>query len=603
MRQRTDTEVGLAFPSFEHLRLESDTRGVATLSLDMRDKSVNVLNQALLHELERAFQALAADSQIRVVIIRSAKPSGFLAGADLKEFTSVRTAEEAESLSLFGQGVFQLLADLKAVTIAVIDGPCLGGGLELALACDYRLGVDQPGTQLGLPEVELGIIPGWGGTQRLPRVAGLENSLKMILTGRRLDAEQSVRWRLVDKAVPSSEVEKWLEAHVDLVLSRGKPSSRRPPFEFRRVLLEANPLGRWLAFQSARKQLRSRVPDDMPAPWEALRAIEIGLSQGIGEGLAYERKANGKLFTESRASRNLINLFLLREQARKSSLHAAAGGEGHRIRRVGVVGAGVMGAGIAQLAAVKGMEVVVQEVNDAALSAGVKRIEALYEQAVERKVLAADESRRQQTAMGRTTTWDGFANADLVIEAVIENLDAKQAVFRELERRAPASTLFATNTSSLLVAKLQEGLANPDRLAALHFFNPVHKMPLVEIARSPLTAEETVTALCQWVVQIGKTPVVVKDSPGFLVNRILLPYFHETLLILLVDGIAAERIDRTMRRFGMPMGPLELLDQIGLDVAKHICEALNPYFGDRFSQAGPMLEDLVKAGLLGMKNG
>jgi 3-hydroxyacyl-CoA dehydrogenase / enoyl-CoA hydratase / 3-hydroxybutyryl-CoA epimerase len=595
-------------PSLRHFRLESNAEGVATLWLDVENKTVNVLNQAVLHELELAIRAAADDSQIRVLILQSAKESGFFAGADLKAFTDIRTAEEAEALSLFGQGVFQLLADLKAVTIAVIHGPCLGGGLELALACDYRLAVDQPGTQLGLPEVELGIIPGWGGTQRLPQTIPVENALPMILAAKNLDARQSSAIGLVDRAVSPTELSLAVnELTARCLLLAAKPR-RRPRRSMRQWLLEANPLGRRLLFHLTRRQLAERVPDDMPAPWEALRAVEIGLAQGPGEGLSYERKANGKLFTESPASRNLINLFFLREQARKLPTAAAdsslaRGESGRPIRRVGVVGAGVMGAGIAQLAAIKGMEVVIQDVSDAAVAAGAKRIEELYEQAVDRKIVTAEEAKRQLSSIAKTIHWEGFETADLVVEAVTENLSAKQAVFRELECRIPATALMATNTSSLLVGQLQEGLSHPERLAAAHFFNPVHKMPLVELASAPQTATAIVTALRQWVVQIGKTPVVVKDSPGFLVNRILLPYFHETLLILLVDGIPTEKIDRVMRHFGMPMGPLELLDQIGLDVALHICETLNPHFGDRFAQAGPMLDDLVKAGFLGKKNG
>jgi 3-hydroxyacyl-CoA dehydrogenase/enoyl-CoA hydratase/3-hydroxybutyryl-CoA epimerase len=602
-----------------HLRVDLNRLGVATLWLDVQDQRYNVLNFAVLHDLEEAFEQISQESGIRVLVIRSAKDSGFLAGADINQFARVRSNLEAEGISTLGQQLFDRLSRLPAITLALIHGPCLGGGLELALACDYRWAVELPGTQLGLPEVELGLVPGWGGTQRLPRVVGLENALKLVLTGRKLNAAESHAWGLADRVVDESTTQNFADVLAAEFLPHAhKVHHRRLPLRtWRQFLFESTALGRGFLFRAARKQLQRKVPDDMPAPHEALRAIETGIRKGFEAGLAQERASAGRLATTP-ACRNLIGLFQLREKARKPPASFTPHAEGTNgetsmvpeIRRVGIVGAGTMGAGIAQLAAIRGFEVVVQEVNDQALAAGMRKIEKLFAQAVERKILPETEARRVLAAMKRTTSWEGFQEVDLVVEAVIEDLELKRRIFRDLESRTPAQAILATNTSSLLVRRIQDGLTHPERVAALHFFNPVHKMPLIEVAYGAETLPSTVAALVRWSAALGKTPVVVKDSPGFVVNRVLMPYFNEALL-LLTEGVSAHAVDQALRRFGMPMGPLELLDQIGLDVAAHICKTMEDASGfalagkeDRKgSQARALFERLQAAGFLGQKAG
>jgi 3-hydroxyacyl-CoA dehydrogenase/enoyl-CoA hydratase/3-hydroxybutyryl-CoA epimerase len=352
-------------------------------------------------------------------------------------------------------------------------------------------------------------------------------------------------------------------------------------------------------FKGAERIVRRKVPDDMPAPGEALQAMRVGLSQGMATGLAREREAIGRLAT-TKACRNLITLFFLIEKARKLE-ESPDEDSVPKVRRVGVVGAGTMGAGIAQLAAVKGFEVVVQEINDQALSAGRKRIETLFQKAVQRRLLSADDARNKLAAMGWTTAWQGFDRSDLVIEAAIEDLATKRQIFRELERRTRPDAILATNTSSLQVRQLQEGLSHPDRVAGLHFFNPVHKMPLVEVIRSAKTQESVTATLTKWAAAVGKTPVVVGDSPGFIVNRILMPYLNEAGM-LVAEGMPIERVDQAMRRFGMLMGPLEVLDQVGLDVAAHVAKSMGPVFGDRLAPHSA-LERMCQAGWLGEKTG
>jgi 3-hydroxyacyl-CoA dehydrogenase/enoyl-CoA hydratase/3-hydroxybutyryl-CoA epimerase len=377
-----------------------------------------------------------------------------------------------------------------------------------------------------------------------------------------------------------------------------RPRPRLPLRTWRQKLLESTAPGRSVLFRGAEAILKKKTPDDMPAPREAFEAVRVGVTQGMAAGLAYEREAIGRLATTP-ACRNLVALFFEMELA-KQMPPELADIPPREIKRVGVIGAGTMGAGIAQLAAIRGCEVVMREVNELALAAGSLKVAGLFSQAVGRGVLTQAEAQRGLAAVKGTVAWDGFADLDLVIEAVIEDLELKKKVFRELEAHTRPDALLATNTSSLGVANIQEGLAHPGRVAALHFFNPVHKMPLVEVAHAPATSREAVATLTQWAIKLGKTPVVVKDSPGFVVNRILIPYLNEAVL-LVAEGMAPERVDEAMRRFGMVAGgPLEVIDVVGIDVAAHIGRTVQPAFADRFPP-NPAFEALVQAGFLGQK--
>jgi 3-hydroxyacyl-CoA dehydrogenase/enoyl-CoA hydratase/3-hydroxybutyryl-CoA epimerase len=579
-----------------NLRIEPQGEDSAILWLDVADRPVNVFSPQVLADFDAALEHVRQDSSCKLLFLCSAKKSGFIAGADLNEFVAIRTAAAATALSAQGQQLFDKLAELPAITIAVIAGPCIGGGLECALACDYRLVVDHPKTQLGLPEIRLGLLPGWGGTQRLPRIIGLEPALRVILGQKELNARDALRAGLADALTTEAEVQAAMRQLASSARAGGKrPLGGLPVRTWRQKLLESNPLGRALLFRGTERALRERVPDDLPSPWEALEAIRVGINQGAVRGFAREREGIGRLATTP-ACRNLISLFL-RERARKSAQPAKDTG----VRKIGVVGAGTMGAGIAQLAAIRGHEVVVQEINEAALAAGMKKIEDLFQKAVQNQMLSSEEAAKKRLAIGRTTTWQGFDSVDLVVEAALEELEVKRRIFAELEQRTAPTARLATNTSSLLVASLQEGRQHPERLGGLHFFNPVHKMPLVEVVRGPATDDATVAALMQFASALGKLPVTVKDSPGFLVNRILTPYLIEAV-VLLDEMQSVDKIDQLMRRFGMPMGPLELLDQIGLDVAAHVQESLKPVFQGRLAQP-PDFARFRAEGWLGQKSG
>jgi 3-hydroxyacyl-CoA dehydrogenase/enoyl-CoA hydratase/3-hydroxybutyryl-CoA epimerase len=580
--------------------VERDSEGALALVLDVPDRSVNVFNRQVMADLDAALNAVAS-SKAPVLVVRSGKKSGFVAGADLQEFLAIQDAAGAQTISATGQKLFDKLAALPMPSIAAISGACLGGGLELALACDYRLVFEKANTQLGLPEVELGLLPGWGGTQRLPRIIGLERALRVILGRKRLSAGEAFRWGLADAvAKTENELREQFARLTARALSEGKRRPSGLPLRtWRQRLLESNPIGRRILFRSAERLMRRKVWDDMPAPFEALEAIRVGLRDGMAAGLAYERSAAGRLAI-STACRNLIGLFFATQKSDKliEELHGATPVQ---VRRVGIVGAGTMGAGIAQLAAFRGCKVVVQEVSQAALDAGLERIKGLFRKAVERRLLTEPESVERLAAIQGTLKWEGFDNVDVVVEAALEELQAKRAVFRELEAYTPATTVLATNTSSLPVERLQEGLTHPQRVAGMHFFNPVHKMPLVEVARAPSSSDAALATLTQWAIQLGKTPVIVRDSPGFVVNRILMPYLNEAVM-LVSEGLTIEQVDRVMQRFGMPMGPLELLDQIGLDVAAHVAESMQPVLAGRI-EPNAAFEKMRAAGSLGQKSG
>ncbi len=586
----------------ETVTVEKDHDGSAFLKIDVPGQAHNVISRRVLADLDAALDAVAAGPRLPLLVLRSGKQAGFLVGADLHGFLEISDAAAAEALSAQGQRLFDKLAALSMPTLAAIHGPCLGGGLELALACDYRLVLDRPNTQLGLPEVRLGLLPGWGGTQRLPRVVGLRRALEIILQGKRLGAREALKAGLADVApVGEAELRTQLAYLGMKAIAGGKrPLKGLPLRSWGQRLLESTRLGRAVIFGATDRALRSVVPDDMPAPAEALQAVRVGLREGMAAGLAYERAAAGRLAV-SPACRNLVTLWFRGEKAQKmpEALAALAPNEP---RRIGVVGAGVMGAGIAQLAAVRGAsKVVVREINQAALDAGLDRIKDLFDKAVERRVLPAAEAEKRHAAVRGTTDWAGFDDVDVVVEAAVENLDAKRAVFRELDGQTPPTAVLATNTSSLRVASLEEGLKHPERVGGMHFFNPVHRMQLVEVVRTAATDERTVATLVRWAIALGKTPVVVRDSPGFVVNRVLTPYLNEAVL-LVAEGMGIKEIDRVMKRFGMMAGPLETLDQIGLDVAAHVAESMGPLMADRLG-ANAAFAKMRERNWLGQKAG
>ncbi|MGD9855550.1 MAG: 3-hydroxyacyl-CoA dehydrogenase NAD-binding domain-containing protein [Planctomycetaceae bacterium] len=582
---------------YEHLQVDRDARGVVKVAFDLRNRPVNVFEEQFFLELTDVIEELERDRTVRLVVFRSAKESGFLAGADVHQIRKLVDAEQAQAVLQAGQDLFQRVENLAVPTMAVIHGNCLGGGLEFALACSYRIARNDSSTRLGLPETQLGLLPAWGGTQRLPRQVGLQTALQMILTGTPLSADKAKRSGLVDEVAAPESFEADVAAFADRLLAGRRPApASRGWFA---GLRDRTALGRALVLKLARRGI-ARHARHYPALPAVLRTIDTGCREGMTSGLAREREEFARLvFTPT--SRNLVELFLQRERARASRTWVSSDDDGRAIKTLAVLGAGTMGAGIAQLAATKGYRVILKDLDESAVQRGMQQIEALTRKGVEKGALQSSDAEAAIAAVTATTEQGPLQRADLVIEAVVERLDVKQQVFRELDARLPGETVFVSNTSALPISALSAVTQRGDRVAGLHFFNPVHKMPLVEVVRLPETSDATIAALVEVVRALGKTPIVVAEGPGFLVNRILFPYLDEAVR-LVVEGQSIAEVDREAKRFGMPMGPLELIDTVGIDIAADVSRNLAAIgFGD--SPTPQFLSEMAAQGRLGQKAG
>ena len=583
------------------MKLTSGDRGIIRVSLDVPGRPMNILNQSVMTELQQIVSELEANQDAKLVVLESGKESGFLAGADVNAIANIESSEQALGLMKDGQAVFQRIAGLKIPTIAVIHGPCLGGGLELALSCKHRIARDNSSTKIGLPEIKLGVIPGWGGTQRLPKLVGLTNALAMILQGKHIAPRDAVHTGLIDMAIAPEDWEEEVDAFIHRVLTGGYVLPPRKRRSMAKRFLEGTKLGRYLIFDATGKQIASKAKQ-YPALASAVKAISDGYQRGV-DGFASERQEFVKLLP-TMTCRNLLNLFFARESAR--SLKTWSAGEVHAahdapIQKVGVVGGGAMGAGIAQVAALRGFDVVVKEINADAAAAAGKRIEAAVNKLANRKGWS-DEKRRSLIEQIDVTCDDAsLADSDLVVEAIVERLDVKQGLFRELGSLVKSNAILATNTSSLSVDDMAVATGRPANFGGLHFFNPVYRMELVEVVRGQQTSDETIARLVSFVRGLGKTPIVTSDSPGFLVNRVLFPYLGEAVMMVR-EGYDVVTMDKELRRFGMPMGPLELLDQVGIDVAHHVASSLSGILPG-VDPIDETLMAMVGKGQLGKKSG
>jgi 3-hydroxyacyl-CoA dehydrogenase/enoyl-CoA hydratase/3-hydroxybutyryl-CoA epimerase len=569
---------------------------VAWVTFDLPGEKVNKLSRAVMERLAAVLDELESRRGLGGAVFTSGKDGMFLAGADVSEIRDVRTAEEADEAARAGQRIMDRIEGLPFPTVAAISGVCLGGGTEIALACKGRVGTDHPRFQIGLPEVNLGIVPAWGGTTRLPRLVGIQAALELMLSGRGLDARKAERMGLLDRAVPQGRLRE--QAHALLQgLGEGKASARRRRPKGAR-LLEGNPLGRALLFSQARKRVLARSGGHYPAPLAILDIVERG-RRSKERSLALEREKVRELLP-GRVSKNLVHLFFLNERAKKER-GTATPAEPRTLEATAVLGAGTMGGGIARLFASRDLPVRLKDVNPEALGAGLKAARQVFEERRKGKRMSGWEVESRMALIAPTLDWSGFRRVDLVLEAIVEDLEIKKDVLRDLEPRLEKRALIATNTSTLSVSEMQSVLARPDRMAGFHFFNPVDRMPLVEVIRGRQSSEETIATLVAFAKALGKTPVVVNDGPGFLVNRILGPYLNEASVLLLECGDVAA-VDRAFLDFGMPMGPLRLLDEVGIDVAAKAGAVLARAFGDRAEPSG-ILPSLIAAGRLGKKSG
>lgn len=567
----------------EALTLEVDGDGVAWLTFDRPGSRANILTSGVMERLDGLLAELEAGIRagaIRGLVVRSRKPGMFIAGANVDEIAAITDPAEAESKARLGQQIFLHVDRLPVFTVAAINGVCLGGGTELALACDYRIAADAPATRIGLPEVQLGIIPGFGGTTRLPRLVGLKAALPMLLTGRPVNARTAQRTGLVDERVhPAMLEERAKQVVLDRLAGKKPPARKRGAAE--RLL--ANAVARRVVLAQARKQVLKETKGHYPAPLAALDTLAETLALPLEEALKVEARTLGRLVVTPE-SKNLIHVFRLMESAKKPATTATP----RPVERVGVLGAGVMGGGIAQLLANRGLHVRLKDIAPGPLGHGLKTARELFDKAVERKRLERREAEQRMALISPTLDYSGFGSVQLVIEAVVERMDVKQRVLREVERAARPGTVLTSNTSALSISEMQAVLERPEDFAGMHFFNPVHRMPLVEIVRGARTGDEAVATVWSVVRAVDKTPLVVRDGPGFLVNRILAPYMNEAGW-LLADGASIQAIDGALVDFGMPMGPLRLLDEVGLDVARHVAQILHDAFGERMKPAAPLV--------------
>ena len=580
------------------LALEHDGDGVARLVFDRPSSRVNLLTtevmarlDALLVEIEERIRA----GEIRAVLVRSGKEGTFIAGADIQEIVAITDPAVGEAAAREGQRIYRRLERLDVPTVAAVDGACLGGGTELILACGYRLASDRPETRIGLPEVRLGILPGFGGTTRLPRLIGPVAALDLILTGRTVDAQRARKLGLIDEAVPVAALYERAEALArERAAAADRPRPRRRPLGTR--LLEDTPPGRVLLLRKARQRVVEETGGHYPAPLAILDVMRRSLGAPLERAFALEAEALGRLIVTP-TSKNLIHVFTLMEAAKKSG---PAGVEPRVVERAAVLGAGVMGGGIAHLLADHDVPVRLKDIKSDALALGLRHARSLFDRSVQRRRLARREAERRILDIAPSLEYTGFAAADIVIEAVVERLDVKRAVLREAESHVRPGCVLASNTSSLSITTMQEALERPADFCGMHFFNPVHRMPLVEVVRGRASSEEAVATVFAFARRLGKTPVIVNDGPGFLVNRVLSPYLNEAGR-LLEEGATIERIDRTLVDFGMPMGPLRLLDEIGLDVARHAGAVMHEQLGERMA-APSSLAVIGEVGLLGRKS-
>ena len=621
--------------------VDIDPRGVAVVTIDVPGQPVNTLSEALSSDFAEALATIESrirtlgtaqppapegkggdgsggEAPVRAVVVISGKRNEFIAGADIKVLSRVTTAEEAAALSRQGQLGFQRIADMPVPVVAAIHGNCLGGGLELALACHARLATNHPKTKLGLPEVQLGLLPGAGGTQRLPRLIGLQAALDLILTGKRVPARKAKKLGLVDEVTPPAVLRQAaieralaLAAAQEEALGEGKPlhrviaafrqmmTSRDLGGELQELVLEDNPLGRKVLFDTARKKLMAKTRGNYPAPERALEAMRIGAGD-LDRGLEAEARFFGELAVSPEA-RELINIFLATTALKKETGVADETVTPRPVDKVGMVGAGLMGAGIAQVTAVNaGIPVRLEDRDAAAVGRGLDYVRGNLDSQVKRKRITRRERDEHMARISPATDYSGMHDAQVVIEAVFEDLDLKQRVLREVEASGPPDVIFASNTSTIPISRIAEGSAHPETVIGMHYFSPVHKMPLLEIIVTEKTAPWATATCVSLGKRQGKTVIVVRDGVGFYTSRILGPYMNEAFH-LLAEGVPVETIDAALLDFGYPVGPIKLLDEVGIDVAAKAGGVVRDAFGDRID-APPGMDRLIADERLGRKN-
>lgn len=581
----------------QSIRLEKQD-GIALLVFDQLKEKANKFSTPNMLRLFELLTQIEDDKSIRAVVAISRKPSIFIAGADINEIQSLAEGKVPVEDLMKLQSVFTYLENLPVPVIAAIHGACMGGGTEFILACDYRMASDGPETKIALPEVMLGVLPGWGGTQRMPRLIGLEKSLDMILTGKAVDGKKAKKMGLVDKVAPVEFLEEKAIAWARELAKKGKKREVHGP-DMKERVLEIVPGGKWVMFDQAKKQVLAKSKGNYPAPLKIIEVLKQTYGGSLEKGLKVEAEAFSEL-VRTPESQNLIRIFFLQEKTKRDK-GVTSEAKGLEVKTAGVLGAGVMGGGIAQLFAAKNLRVRMKDLNWDAITKGYKAAEKIFKKAVDRRKLKPSDFDNAMERIEGTTTYSGFKNLDLVVEAVVENIEVKKKIFQELDTILKPEAVLASNTSSLSITEMAKATKNPKRVVGMHFFNPVDKMPLVEVIRGTETSDDAVATIVALSKKLGKTPIVVKDAPGFVVNRILGPYLNEAVYLLL-EGVGIEEMDNLLEKFGMPMGPCALLDEVGLDVAQKVSHVLYGAFGERMKPPAA-LTVIGEPGRLGKKTG
>jgi len=576
-----------------YFKLQKQTEQVATLTFDTPQSKANVFSVAALDAFGAQLDALAEEKQLKVLFIESAKEEIFIAGADLHE---IKTAEDTPTVEAFvnkGQEVFNKLEALPFATVALIDGACLGGGLEMALACTYRIATTHPHTRIGFPEISLGLIPGFGGTQRLWRLIGYAAAMEVILGAKQLTGEAALEQGIVDAAVPHGYLPFKKEALTrDLLAEKRIAPERSGPKWY-----EGFAPVRSAIAAAASKKVREKTQGHYPAPPALIEVLQTSFGTPLDEGLATERAAVTRLALTPE-SKNLIRLFLISETLK----HETFGTEPPAsVRHAALAGAGTMGSGIAWALDNQRIDVRFKVRSVPSAAKALVKIRGIYETMKTHHKIDRRHIRLNMDRITYAVDDAGFGRSDIVIEAVSEEIDVKKTVYRTFESLLKPEAIIATNTSSISITALAEGLAHPERFIGMHFFNPVERMPLVEVIPGAMTSDATVATVITLVRTMGKTPIRVKDSPGFLVNRILLPYLKEAALMF-EAGESVEKIDRALKQFGMPMGALLLIDEVGLDIGSEVAGVLHNAYGERMAMS-PLLDKMVQKGWLGKKSG
>lgn len=586
--------------------LTMDVRdNVGIITFDLPNSPVNLLSRAAREDFAALLDRLERDESIRAAVLVSGKPDVWIAGADVEELTALPSAADAERLSRLGHALMDRVEQLRAPLIAAIHGACLGGGLELALACAYRIAAESPSTVLALPEVQLGLIPGAGGTQRLPRTVGLRGALDMILTGKTVRPRKALQTGLVDEVVHPAILSDIAVRRAQEIASdprgvrtlRDRARARRPG-STQRLLLDENPLGRAVVFRQAREQTLARTHGHYPAPLAALEAVRAGYVGGRSRGLETEARLFGEAAV-SDVSKQLVFLFFATNALKKDPGVTQPAPAPLPVSKIAVLGTGFMGAGIAAVAAQRGVAVRFKDTEPGRVLKGLAAVRDVVRERLTKRQITRQEFEDQMSLVLGTVDYTGFANAQIVVEAVFEDLAIKQQVIAEVERVLPPTAIVASNTSTIPIARIGQGSRRPSRVLGMHFFSPVHKMPLLEVIVTPQTERDVIATVVAFGKRLGKTVIIVQDSPGFFANRVLAPYINEAGKML-DEGAAIDAVDQALVSFGFPVGPITLIDEVGIDVAGKSGGIISEAFGSRMAPS-VSLQRVIAAGRHGRK--